>query len=222
MITTSGAHSAGYVGPHLIDDVLSTTRAVRKRLDLERRVPREAVEECARLAFQAPNGHNHQDWGWVFVDDKGIRAEMAEVYRAGMADHHYNRTHLGEVPDLSSAAGQRLVDSVRHLAENMAHVPVLLVPTISGRVERASMFAQASAWGSVLPAVWSLMLALRSRGMGSTWTTVHLYREREMAELLGIPYATVTQVGLFPIAYTLGLDFSPADRSSSRVRWNKW
>lgn len=205
-----------------VDTVLTTTRAVRKRLDLHRRVPREVVEECARIAFQAPNGSNEQHWGWVFVDDPALRAEMARIYRDGMADVHREREAAGTAPDNSSPERQRMVASVRHLADHLHEVPVLLVPTVTGRLERESLFVQASRWGTVCPGVWSLMLALRSRGLGSVWTTVHLTREKEMAELLGIPDDQVTQAGLFPIAYTLGTDFRIADRSDTRVRWNHW
>ena len=205
-----------------VDTVLTTTRAVRKRLDLHRRVPREVVEECARIAFQAPNGSNEQHWGWVFVDDPALRAEMARIYRDGMADVHREREAAGTAPDNSSPERQRMVASVRHLADHLHEVPVLLVPTVTGRLERESLFVQASRWGTVCPGVWSLMLALRSRGLGSVWTTVHLTREKEMAELLGIPHDQVTQAGLFPIAYTLGTDFRIADRSDTRVRWNHW
>lgn len=205
-----------------IDELLTTTRAVRKRLDLTRRVERKLVEDCAALAFQAPNGSNQQRWGWVFVDDPAIKAAMADLYRQGMNDHA-KRDQTGEVPvDYTSPAAQRMTASVMHLAEHLQDVPVLLIPTMAGRLDAASIFMQASRWGSVLPGVWSFMLALRSRGLGSAWTTIHLYREREMAELLGIPYGEVTQTGLFPVAYTIGSRFSPADRSASAVKWNGW
>jgi nitroreductase len=205
-----------------VDEVLSTTRAVRKRLDLDRPVPRATVEECAALAFQAPNGSNQQRWGWVCVDDPDLKRAMAQAYRGGMADHAA-RDRAGEEPvDYSTPAAQRMGASVAYLADHLEQVPVLLVPTIAGRLDSASIFTQASRWGSVLPAVWSFMLALRSRGLGSAWTTIHLYREREMAEILGIPYDEVTQAGLFPIAYTIGTEFKAADRSTSRVRWNRW
>jgi nitroreductase len=115
-------------------------------------------------------------------------------------------------------------ESVRYLAANMERAPVLLVPTIDQRYGRTTTFQQASRWGSVLPAIWSFMLALRSRGLGSAWTTIHLYREQEMAELLGIPYPGMSQAGLFPVAYTIGTDFGPADRARSerRIFWNRW
>jgi nitroreductase len=205
-----------------IDELLTTTRAVRKRLDLSKPVTREVVEECAALAFQAPNGSNQQRWGWVCVDDPVLKRAMADLYRQGMTDHS-QRDRTGEEPvDYSSDAAVRMSASVMHLAQNLEQVPVLLVPTIAGRLDSASIFMQASRWGSILPAVWSFVLALRSRGLGSAWTTIHLYREREMAELLGIPYDEVTQAGLFPVAYTIGSQFKPADRASSRVKWNSW
>jgi nitroreductase len=205
-----------------IDDLLTTTRAVRKRLDLARPVSRQIVEACAHLAFQAPNGSNQQRWSWVCVDDPVLKRSMADLYRQGMADHA-QRDRTGEEPvDYSSDAAKRMSASVMYLAEHLAEVPVLLVPTIAGRLDTASIFWQASRWGSILPGVWSFMLALRSRGLGSAWTTIHLYREREMADLLGIPHDAVTQAGLFPVAYTKGTTFSPADRSSSKVKWNGW
>jgi nitroreductase len=203
------------------DALLTTTRAVRRRLDFDRPVARSVVEECARLAFQAPTGGNSQGWGWVFVDDPVTKAQMAEIYRAGFVDHA-NRDKSDESPP--HASNPRMTVSVRYLADNIERVPVLMVPTIDRRYGRVSTFQQASRWGSILPAVWSLMLALRSRGLGSAWTTIHLYREAEMAELLGIPYPENTQAGLFPIAYTTGTEFGRADRelSEKRIFWNRW
>ena len=207
-----------------VDDLLTTTRSVRQRLDLDRPVERQTVEECLRIAFQAPTGSNQQDWGWVLVDDEATRAAMATLYRQGLADHQ-RRDRAGEVEaDRTTPAAQRMNRSVTYLLEHMQDVPVLLVPTIGARYGDGSTFALASKWGSILPAVWSFMLALRSRKMGSAWTTLHLYREREMAELLGIPHHEQTQVGLFPIAYTVGTEFRAADRSESeqRIFWNRW
>jgi len=146
---------------------------------------------------------------------------MADLYRQGLRDHAV-RDRSGEADTGSS--DQRMSASVMYLAEHLAEVPVLVVPTIGRRYGTESTFQQASRWGSLLPAVWSFMLALRSRGLGSAWTTIHLYREREMADLLGIPVDEHTQAGLFPVAYTKGVDFSPADRSASatRVGWNRF
>ncbi|MEI8001979.1 MAG: nitroreductase family protein [Actinomycetes bacterium] len=202
------------------DELLASTRAVRRRLDLERPVPRAEVEQCLRLAFQAPNGSNAQDWRWVLVDDPDLRGAVADVYRRGLQDH-LARDRSGEAE--APAADERTAGSVGYLVEHLHRVPVLVVPTITDRYGTATTFQQASRWGSILPAVWSLHLALRSRGMGSVWTTLHLYREQEMAELLGIPVGH-TQAGLFPVAYTLGTDFRPADRSRSeaRIGWNRF
>ena len=203
------------------DELLTTTRTVRKRLDLERLVERSVVEDCLRIAFQAPNGSNQQDYGWVVVDDPELRCRMAELYRAGMADHR-DRDQTGEATVPQS--NPRISDSVRYLADRLEQVPMLLVPTFGRRYGDTTTFQQASQWGSILPAVWSFMLALRSRGLGSAWTTIHLYREQEMAELLGIPYPAHRQAGLFPIAYTIGTEFKAADRSKSeqRIFWNTW
>jgi nitroreductase len=204
------------------DELLTTTRAVRKRLDLTRPVEREVVEECLALALQAPNGSNRQTWNWVVVDDASIRAAMADIWRGAIGDIVASGYAS---PDRGPADRQDEISvSVAYLNEHLHEVPVLVVPTVTGRPEGLSMFAQATMWGSVLPAVWSFMLALRSRAMGSCWTTVHLEREREMADLLGIPYNEVTQAGLFPVAYTIGTDFKPGNRASSddTVRWNRW
>jgi len=206
------------------DELLSTTRSVRKRLDFTRAVPRDLVEACAQIAFQAPNGSNQQGWGWVFVDDRDTRAAMADLYRKGLQDH-LARDRTGErEPDRTLPTQRRISESVSYLLEHMQDVPVLLVPAIARRYGDTSTFQQASKWGSILPAVWSFMLALRSRGLGSAWTTLSLYREAEMAELLGMPAGEWTQAGMFPIAYTLGTDFKAADRadSDSRVYWNRW
>jgi nitroreductase len=204
-----------------LQHALTTTRAVRKRLDLARPVDREVVLECLRLAFQAPNGSNGQLWAWVLVDDADVKAKMAAVYATAMDEY---AARPGErVVDYSTPEAQRIGSSVYHLRQHMHEVPVLVVPLYKGRMERGSVFDQASGYGSVLPAVWSFMLALRERGLGSAWTTIHLNREQEMAELLGIP-DEYTQTGLFPVAYTIGTDFKPADRSASEqlVYWNRF
>jgi nitroreductase len=210
------------------DELLTTTRSVRKRLDLSRPVPRDVVEECVRIAWQAPNGSNQQMYNWVLVDDPATRAEMARIYREGM-DFHIAMSAQGReegtVQPYAVDDRQALIGaSVFHLREHLHEVPVLLVPTIDGRMEGQGIFDQAGRWGSILPGVWSFMLALRARGMGSAWTTIHLHKEREMAELLDIPYDEVTQAGLFPVAYTIGTDFRPASRAHSEqtIHWNRW
>jgi nitroreductase len=206
-------------------ELLTTTRSVRKRLDLARPVDRAVVEDCLRIGFQAPNGSNLQLYDWVLVDRPDVRAAMAEIYRGGLADQlALSAASTDPTPYPDTEAQKRISTSVAHLVEHLHEVPVLVIPTVSGRLEDASIFEQASRWGSVLPAVWNFMLALRTRGLGSAWTTLHLHREKEMAELLDIPYDEVTQAGLFPVAYTLGTTFKPANRSLSEqhVHWNHW
>jgi nitroreductase len=141
------------------------------------------------------------------------------------------RTKAEQAPATGAPSAQersdetgRIASSVFHLREHLHEVPVLVVPTVAGRTDTGSIFDQASIWGSVIPAVWSLMLALRSRGLGSAWTTLHLHREREAAELLGIPFETHMQVGLFPIAYTRGAEFGRAPRApvADVATWNGW
>jgi nitroreductase len=209
-------------------ELLTTTRSVRKRLDLERPVERELVQDCLRIAFQAPNGSNQQMWGWVVVDDPATRAAMADIYRAAMDDHiammdEHRAKGTGGTYAVQERQ-QQIGESVYYLRQHLHEVPMLLVPTVEGRLDNQSIFDQASRWGSILPAVWNFMLALRMHGLGSAWTTIHLHRETEMAELLHIPHRRVTQAGLFPIAYTVGTDFRAANRdeSDATIRWNRW
>ena len=210
------------------DELLQTTRNVRKRLDLERPVPRAVIEECLELALQAPNGSNNQAWEWIAVDDADTRARLAELNREALA--HFvellERSPQGMAAfDIgrNERAGQ-IESSVMHLVDHLQDVPVHVLPVFRGRVEKLNAFYQASVWGSILPAAWSFMLALRSRGLGSALTTVHLWREREVAELLGIPFESYTQAGLWPVAYTRGTDFRPAQRrpAASVLHWNHW
>jgi nitroreductase len=206
-----------------VDEALATTRAVRKRLDLERPVDRSVVEECLELALQAPNGSNRQLWHWILIDDPAVKAQVASIYRAALDGYASGGDPAERAPaeTYRSEDALRISTSVMHLREHLEEVPVLVLPLLAGRLEDASTFFQASMWGSALPAVWSLMLALRSRGLGSAWTTIHLHNEAEMAELLGIP-PTYTQVGLFPVAYTIGTDFRPALRRplAEVTSWN--
>ena len=196
-----------------VDQALNTTRAVRKRLDLERPVERSVVEECLELALQAPNGSNQQLYRWILIDDPQLKRQAADLYRAGLAGYSSSGPSADKprTIDYTTPAAQRISASVAHLQEHLQDVPVLVIPVIAGRLESASVFRQASMWGSVLPAVWSFMLALRARGLGSAWTTIHLHQEQEMADLLAIP-SGYTQVGLFPVAYSIGTDFKPGLR----------
>ncbi len=199
------------------DELLSTTRAVRRRLDLTRPVEREVLQECLRLAQQAPTASYSQNWHFVLVTDESRRAALAELWR----DVAY--PYLERRP---AATGQlvRIGDAVRHLAEHLHEVPVHVIPCVEGRSEHEPAARQASIFGSILPAAWSFMLAARARGLGSVWTTFHLRHEREAAEILGIPYEQVMQVALIPVAYTIGADFKPGRRKplETMVHWDGW
>jgi uncharacterized protein (TIGR02118 family) len=192
-----------------VDRLLSTTRAVRKRLDLARPVGREVILDCIRLSQQAPTGSNRQDWRWVVVSDPGKRARLAEIYRSGGAE--YLRAALQQMPE-GQAQTKRVYESALWLVDHLAEVPVHVIPCLARRLPGdAPAGMQAGFYGSIFPAVWSFQLALRSRGLGSVLTTLHLNREGEAAQLLGIP-AGVTQVGLLPVAYTTTTAFKPARR----------
>ena len=205
------------------DHLLTTTRSVRKRLDFSRPVPRDVIEKCLEIALQAPTGSNAQTWHFVVVTDAAKRKALADLYRQGWSV--YTQLPRPELPADDPRAGQlpRVVESAQYLTDHFHEAPVMIVPCVEGRVENLPQFAQASVYGSILPAVWSLMLALRSRGLGSAWTTIHLLHEKEAAAILGIP-DTWTQAALLPVAYFTGADFKPAKRLplSSVVSWDAW
>jgi nitroreductase len=200
------------------DHLLSTTRAVRKRLDLERPVEREVLLECLRLAVQSPTGSNSQGWHWVVVTDPEKRVRLKELYD-GMA-----RPYLeSQAEHAADPQTQRVYRSAVHLLNILDRVPVHVIPCVEGRLESPEPFAAASFYGSILPAVWSFMLAARSRGLGTAWTTLHLAHEAEAAELLGIP-EHMTQVALIPVAHYTGTDFKPAARPPVEdiTYWDTW
>jgi len=193
------------------DLLLSTTRAVRKRLDLDREVPDDVLLECLQLAVQAPTGSNTQGWRWLVIRDQDKKDALAEIYnRAGREYLESTSATVGE----QSQTG-RVLSSALYLADNFARVPVMVVPVIQGRIADNGSASAAGLMGSILPAVWSFQLALRSRGLGSTYTTLHLRSEAEAAAVLEIPDG-MTQAGLLPVAYTLGTDFKPAKRPPVR------
>jgi len=208
------------------DALLTTTRSVRKRLDFERPVSRAVVEECLEIAFQAPNGGNMNSWRWLVIDDRELVAELARLYDQGLEDFIATFDEGGYAgADVPGA--ERIEISTQHLRDNMHRSPALVLPLIAGRTDcppMTSCFWQASQWGSIVQAIWSFMLALRARGLGSAWTTGHLWREEEVAKLLGIPHDVFMQTGMFPVAYTIGTDFKPAYRKplSDVVSWNRF
>jgi nitroreductase len=217
---TSAAPAAGFDLAET-DRLLTTTRAVRRRLDLGRPVAREVVLDCLRVATQAPSGGNTQPWRWLVVDDPEVRAGLAEIYRKGYGP--YIEMQKAAVVAAGGDDDNAILRSSDYLAEHLHEVPVHVIPCLLSRLpEQPTTVDTAGFYGSILPAVWSFMLALRSRGLGSAYTTLHLQHEREAAELLGVP-DTVTMVALLPVAHVSG-DFRPADRKpvEAVTYWNGW
>ncbi|MBT3426582.1 MAG: nitroreductase family protein [Gammaproteobacteria bacterium] len=203
-----------------IDELLSTTRAVRKRLDFDRPVSMDLIKECMELAVQAPTGSNAQGWQFVFVTDPDKRAAIGDYYQQAFSIYRempvaIHKLHADSDDSSLTASQTRSASSADYLADNMGKAPVLMIPCIAGRTDNdagANVLSQTATLGSVIPAAWNFMLAARARGLGSAWTTLHLMHEKAIADLLGIPFDDFMQVALIPIAYTRGTEFKPAYR----------
>lgn len=205
------------------DEVLTTTRAVRKRLDYDRAVDPELIKECLTIALQAPTGSNRQNWQFVVIGDPVVRKEVAVLYRQSFAA--YAATEPARGYATTEQRRHQVRSSAQYLADTMHLAPYLLIPVAKGRAEQMTKTEeQAAFWGSATPALWSFMLAARARGLGTAWTTLHLVYEREVAEILGIPYETYTQIALTPVAHTIGTGFKPAAREplESVTHWDHW
>lgn len=220
----------------ILDDlhtVLTTTRAVRRRLDFDRPVSRETIVECLEVALQAPTGGNAEDWRFVAIDDSDVCNQVAALYRACYDE--YVRTPLDaagqDAPEVRGRLGlsdstARILAGAAYLAENIHRAPWLVVACATRPNPEHDPIASgttAAVYGSVFPAVWSFCLALRSRGLGSIITTLTQNRPEALADILGIPEGT-TQCCLLPVAYTLGTDFKPAPRRplNEVLFWNHW
>jgi nitroreductase len=209
------------------DELLTTTRSVRKRLDLTRPVERDVILDCVRIAQQAPTASNMQNWHFVVVTEAAKRAALAELYRKAWDIY---LTLPVAAPNLlfsdpeHQAMQGRVGTSAQYLTDHLHEVPVFVIPCFAGRVENEPVAMQAAMWGTIGPAAWSFMLAARARGLGTAWTTLHLVFEQEAASILGIPYAGITQACLFPVAYFKGTDFKPAWREplDTILHWDSW
>jgi len=205
------------------DELLATTRAVRKRLDLERPVDRSVITDCIDLASQAPTGSNRQGWRWIVVDDPNLRVDLAAIYRKGASA--YLSKALQSARARGDAQDERVFESTLVLSDTMQEVPMLVLPCIEAKSADQQLPAVdwSGLYGSIYPAVWSFQLALRSRGLGSTLTTLHLRHADEAAALLGLPDGLM-QVALLPVAYTIGTDFKRASRPpvDEIIHWNHW
>ncbi len=210
------------------DALLSTTRAVRKRLDCTREVPDELIRECAAAALQAPSGSNHITMSFVIVKDAAKRQAIAGVYARCWDIYSNSPFFVGAIQQEGASAQaqqDRVTDSATYLSQHMAEVPALVIACSVGmRLDNVAPMVSASVYGNILPATWSFMLAARARGLGTAWTTIHLMMEQEIADIVGIPFDTVQQVCLSPLAYTLGTDFKPAVRPEpdSILHWDNW
>ncbi len=206
------------------EELLTTTRSVRRRLDLNRPVPRELIVECIQTATQAPTGSNRQQWQWIVVTDQDKRSFIGECYRKAWYAYATGGRPTYTAEDPRAARQAQIQTSARYLADHMGEVPALVIACIEGRVEGQPNVAMAGLYGSILPAAWSFMLAARLRGLGSAYTTLHLGYEREVAELLGLPFEQVAQAALLPVAYYTGEGFQQAARIplESILHWDQW
>lgn len=214
------------LSPH---DLLTTTRAVRKRLDLGRAVPADLIRECVATALQAPSGSNNLTMQFVVVTDPEKRAAIGELYRQCYEIYKgLDGIYVGSIAkptDAENAQQKRVQTSADYLGEHMGEAPVLVIAcNAGGRVDGAPAMAAAASLGNVLPATWNFMLAARARGLGTAWTTLHLMKEQQVADIVGIPFDTVQQVCLTPLAYTIGTDFRPAMRPDpdTIIHWDTW
>jgi len=218
-MTTSGHPQL----PLSADQLLTSTRAVRKRLDLTRPVENSIIEECLRIAQQAPSASNRQHWHFMVVTDPAKKAALAAVYGKGRATMTANRL-AAATTDAERADAEARAAAPDEFTPKLAQAPALVIPCIEGSRDAQPYASQAALWGTIAPAAWSFMLAARARGLGTVWTTIHLYHEREAADILGIPYDEVMQAALTPLAYTLGTEFKPAKREplETMTHWNAW
>ena len=205
-----------------VDELLKTTRAVRKRLDFDRPVPDQVLRECVEYAIQAPTGSNVQGWHFMLVTEQDKIEKIAAIYKKAFDWYRDSPIYAGRVVEGISeerdAQQARVANSADYLAENMHRSPALFIPCMQGRNETPG------AAGSIVPAAWSFMLAAREQGLGTCWTTLHLMHEEEAADVLGIPFDEVQQWALSPVAYTTGTDFKPATRPDVEtvISWNSW
>ncbi len=216
-----------------VDHVLNTTRSVRLRIDLEREVPRHVIEECLEIALQAPTGANTQTWRFIVVTDPEKKAGIADAYLRGAEKYVADGTGLSRTgvsanrefsgDDLRTSQKEGVMASASHLMEHLHEVPAMIIPCIESRFENEDVFVQASMYGSILPATWSLMMALRARRIASAWTSLHLIYEEDVRDLLGMP-ENVTQTALLPIGYLTGGDLHKAKRLplSEVGYWDSW
>ena len=211
------------------DQLLSTTRAVRKRLDLDRPVEDDVIRECVAAAMQAPSGSNMMTMQFVIIRDPEVKQAVGEIYRQCYDIYRtLDGIYIGSIDkgdEVLNAQQRRSAASADLLADRMGLAPALVIPcSVGGRADGMPAMMSASMYGNVMPATWSFMLAARARGLGTCWTSLHLMKEKEVADILGLPFESVQQVCLSPLAYTVGTDFKPAARPDpdTIIHWDRW
>lgn len=230
MRESDGRMTDGAAQAHLdltAQQLLETTRSVRLRLDFDRPVSRDLLTECVRTALQAPSGSNRWQLQFIIITDPDQKMALADVYRSGYEKYRTSPAYIGahdKKTDERNASQQRTARSADHLAENMHRAPALVVACGLGRAEQGPPIAKTTLMGSVLPGMWSFMLAARLRGLGTSWTTVMLFEEQRAADVLGVPLDSVTMAALTPVAFTKGTDFRPAIRPEPNevIHWDRW
>ena len=210
------------------DQLLHTTRAVRKRLDFTKPVGDDVIRECVATAMQAPSGSNNMTMRFVIVKDEAKRAAIGDIYRQCFDIYKtLPGVYAGSIAkdtDVEQAQQDRVVDSALYLADHMGEAPALVIACTAGRLDSVPSMMAVSSMGNVLPGMWNFMLAARARGLGTAWTTVGLMMEQAIADVVGIPFAEVQQACLTPLAYTIGTDFKPALRPEpdTIIHWDTW
>jgi nitroreductase len=195
------------------DELLTATRSARRALDLDAQIDLDEIRECLRKGLQAPNGSNQQSWRWLVITEQSLREKIAGLYRAAYLAKVGGQLIAGFMP--SGTPEAKLMSSTEWLVENLARVPVLVIPCYEPTMPRADgdeSFYLATLYGSIFPAVWNFQLALHTRGYGTCITTLHLHHEQEVRELLRIPESFI-QGCLLPVGRLRdGFRFAPAPR----------
>lgn len=192
-----------------VDHYLSTARSVRRKIDFERPISRKDLEACVNVAVQAPTGIPGETWRFLIVDDGETKQRVAAVYR-------------DVITELMTERGLPMKQTQQALMDRLPEMPCMVFVCSLGQ-PMPTHAGQVAFFGSVLPAAWSLMLAMRVRGIGATWTSVLSARCEQIAEILNIP-DDVTQTVMLPCGYTKDATLKPADRLSAAdvTYWNSW
>ncbi len=214
--------------PLSAEELLTTTRGVRKRLDFSRPVERAVLRACVATALQAPSGSNRWALQFVIVTDPERRKAIGDAYRAGYETYRsLDGVYIGSIdkgdPE-RDAQQQRTAGSADYLAENFGEAPAIVAACSPGRADEGPAIRKTTMLGSVMPGMWSFMLAARLRGLGTCWTTVGLFEEEATAAALGIDPEAVTIGAISPVAYTEGTEFKPALRPDPDevIHWDQW